>query len=113
MKLARKLLRSQPLSKFFDFEAMPGDDVQTDDEWMDYAGRVGTSSWHLCGTAKMGPATDAMAVVDPELKVHGIENLRVADASIMPSCPSANTYASTMMIAEKAADFIKSSRARP
>ena len=113
MKLARKLLRSQPLSKFFDFEAMPGDDVHTDDEWMDYAGRVGTSSWHLCGTAKMGPVTDAMAVVDPELKVHGIENLRVADASIMPSCPSANTYASTMMIAEKAADFIKSSRARP
>ena len=107
MKLARTLLRSEPLSKFYDFETMPGEDIQTDTEWLDYAGQVGTSSWHLCGTAKMGPATDTMAVVDPTLKVHGIKNLRIADASIMPCCPSANTYASTMMIAEKAADFVK------
>jgi len=107
MKLARNLLRSEPLAPYFAFETMPGDDVQTDDEWMDYAAQVGTSSWHLCGTAKMGPASDTMAVVDPTLKVHGMQNLRVADASIMPCCPSANTYASTLMIAEKAADFIK------
>ena len=108
MRLARKLLKSEPVSKFYASETMPGEDIQTDDEWMDYAGQVGTSSWHLCGTAKMGPSNDTMAVVDPSLKVHGIDNLRIADASIMPCCPSANTYASTMMIAEKAADFIKS-----
>ena len=108
MKLARKLLKSEPLSEFYAYETMPGKDIQTDDEWMDYASQVGTSSWHLCGTAKMGPLTDSMAVVDSSLKVHGITNLRIADASIMPCCPSANTYASTMMIAEKAADFIKS-----
>lgn len=107
MRLARRLLRATPLAQYYDLETMPGDDVQTDDEWLDYAGQVGTSSWHLCGTAKMGPETDPMAVVDPTLKVHGMENLRVADASIIPACPSANTYAATMMIAEKAADFIK------
>ena len=108
MRLARKLLKSKPLSKFYASETMPGEEIQTDDEWLDYAGQVGTSSWHLCGTAKMGPSTDAMAVVDSSLKVHGINNLRIADASIMPCCPSANTYASTMMIAEKAAELIKS-----
>ncbi len=111
MKLARNLLRSEPLAPYFDFETMPGKDVESDDEWMDYAARVGTSSWHLCGTAKMGPAADKMAVVDPTLKVHGIRNLRVADASVMPCCPSANTYASTLMIAEKAADFVKAEMA--
>ncbi|MEK9724378.1 MAG: GMC family oxidoreductase N-terminal domain-containing protein [Rhodospirillaceae bacterium] len=110
MRLARKLLRTQPLSPYFEIETMPGDDVQTDDEWLDYAGQVGTSSWHLCGTAKMGPSSDPTAVVDPTLKVHGIDGLRVADASVMPAVTSANTDASTLMIAEKAADFIKAER---
>jgi choline dehydrogenase len=58
------------------------------------------------GTAKMGPASDPMAVVDDQLRVHGLEGLRVADSSVMPSMPSANTCAATMMIAEKASDMI-------
>ncbi|HEY9580053.1 MAG TPA: GMC oxidoreductase, partial [Rhizorhapis sp.] len=81
---------------------------QTDDEWLGFARQYGNSSYHLVGTCKMGPATDPLAVVDDRLRVHGLEGLRVVDASIMPIIPSANTYASTMMLAEKASDMILS-----
>jgi choline dehydrogenase len=81
--------------------------VQTDDELLDFARRNGSTTYHLIGTARMGPATDPSAVVDDRLLVHGMQGLRVVDASIMPSMPSANTYATTLMIAEKAADFLK------
>jgi choline dehydrogenase len=80
--------------------------VQTDDELLGFARRFGVSSYHLNGTARMGPAGDAGAVVDRQLRVHGIAGLRIADASIMPTIPSANTAAAAMMIGEKAADLI-------
>src|SRR3546814_12647045 len=91
-------------------DALPiaGDNLQTDDEWLGFARQYGNSSYHLVGTCKMGPATDPLAVVDDRLRVHGLEGLRVVDASIMPIIPSANTYASTMMLAEKASDMILS-----
>jgi len=107
IKLARQLIRTSPLQPFFDFEQLPGKDVQRDDELLDYARRYGVSSWHLIGTAKMGPSCDTGAVVDSRLNVHGLGNLRVADASIMPSSPSANTFAASVMIGERASDFIK------
>ena len=69
--------------------------------------RTARPTYHLIGTARMGPETDPSAVVDDRLRVHGVGALRVADASIMPSMPSANTYATTLMIAEKAADLIR------
>ena len=81
--------------------------MQSDDEFLDYARQYGSTAYHLIGTARMGPATDPTAVVDDQLRVHGMQGLRVVDASIMPSMPSANTYATTMMIAEKAADMIR------
>ncbi len=112
MKLARALLRTPELAAWFDFESLPGERVTTDDELMDHAHRYGSTAYHLIGTARMGPATDPTAVVDDRLRVHGMEGLRVVDASVMPSMPSANTYASTMMIAEKAADMIRG-RAAP
>ncbi len=107
MKLARRLLRTPELAQYFDHETLPGDRVQGDDELLDFARRYGSTSYHLIGTARMGPATDPMAVVDDQLRVHGMQGLRVVDASIMPTMPSANTYASTMMIAEKASDMIR------
>ena len=106
MKLARRLLQSPALERFFAGDHLPGPQAQSDDELMGYARQYGSTAYHLIGTARMGPATDPTAVVDDELRVHGMQGLRVVDASIMPSMPSANTYASTMMIAEKASDMI-------
>jgi len=107
IKLARKLVKTGPMSKYFDYEQLPGKDVQSDDELESFAREYGVSSWHLVGTAKMGPASDPSAVVDNRLRVHGLENLTVADASIMPTSPSANTFASSVMIGEKASDMLK------
>jgi choline dehydrogenase len=107
MKLARNLLRTPELARYYDREELPGDAVQSDDELLDYARRYGSTAYHLIGTARMGPASDPSAVVDDQLRVHGLQGLRVVDASIMPNMPSANTYAATMMIAEKASDMIR------
>ena len=107
MRLLRRMLSTPELAPFVDEETLPGKDVQTDDELLDFAFKNGSTTYHLIGTAKMGPGTDPMAVVDDRLRVHGLQGLRVVDASIMPSMTSANTYATTLMIAEKASDFIR------
>ena len=106
IRLARRLMRTEPLSPFFDREALPGDDARTDDEILDFARRIGTTAFHLVGTCRMGPASDPGAVVDDRLRVHGIVGLRVADASVMPLMPSANTNAAALMIGEKASDMV-------
>ena len=106
LREARAILSSPELAPYFDRELFPGADVQSDDEWLGFARQYGNSSYHLVGTCKMGPASDPLAVVDARLRVHGIAALRVVDASIMPVIASANTYAATMMIAEKGADMI-------
>ncbi|WP_404476572.1 GMC family oxidoreductase [Novosphingobium sp. BL-52-GroH] len=106
LREARAILSGAPLAPLVESELFPGDQVQTDDEWLAFARQYGNSSYHLVGTAKMGPQSDPMAVVDDRLRVHGVQGLHVVDASIMPVIPSANTYAATMMIAEKGADLI-------
>ncbi len=113
MRLARRLLNTPELAAFGTTESLPGPQVNTDDEMLDFARRYGVSSYHVNGTARMGPADDPMAVVDARLRVHGVAGLRVVDASVMPAIPSANTAASTMMIAEKAADLIRDREAGP
>jgi choline dehydrogenase len=107
MKMARKLLGSKPLEPYYDHEAFPGPDVQTDDELLDTAKQRGTTIFHPAGTCRMGPATDPTAVVGDDLRVHGMEGLRVIDASIMPMMISANLNASALMIGEKGADMIR------
>lgn len=106
-RMARRLLTTSALARYFVAEQLPGKDVVSDDELLDYGRRTGTTIFHMVGTCKMGPATDRLAVVDPQLRVHGMEGLRVVDASVMPKVVSANTYAATLMIAERAADLIK------
>jgi choline dehydrogenase len=107
MRLLRRMLNTPELAPYLEAETLPGPEVQRDDELLDFAKRNGSTTYHLIGTARMGPATDPAAVVDDRLLVHGMQGLRVVDASIMPNMPSANTYATTLMIAEKAADFIR------
>lgn len=107
MRLLRRMLSTPELSAFVDHETLPGPAVQSDDELLDFAFRNGSTTYHLIGTARMGPRADPTAVVDDRLLVHGMTSLRVVDASIMPAMVSANTYATTLMIAEKASDFIR------
>ena len=106
MKLARRLLKTKPLEPYYDYEDFPGPDVQTDDELLASAKERGTTTFHPSGTCRMGPANDPQAVVDDQLRVRGLEGLRVVDASIMPTMLSANLNAATLMIASKAADMI-------
>src|SRR5215475_7956153 len=107
MKLARRLLMSKPLSKYYDREEFPGPQAQTDEDLMAAAKQRGTTAFHLMGTCRMAPDGDHTAVVDDQLRVRGLDALRVIDASIMPTMPSANLNASVLMIAEKAADMIR------
>jgi len=107
MKLARRLLASPALSRYYDREEFPGPGVQSDDELLGAAKQRGTTTFHLMGTCRMAPESDPTAVVDEQLRVRGLEGLRVVDASIMPTMPSANLNASVLMIAEKASDMIR------
>jgi len=106
MKLARQLIHTKAMQPYIDYEEYPGEQVQSDDEFLEAARIYGNTTFHVMGTCRMGPATDATAVVDDQLRVRGLASLRVIDASIMPAMPSANLNAATMMIAEKGSDMI-------
>ena len=104
LKWSRAILNAPAFATCGGEEVLPGRGTTTDAEWLAYARANGTTVYHPVGTCKMG--RDRMAVVDPELRVHGISGLRIADASIMPVTTSGNTNAPTIMIGEKAADMI-------
>lgn len=105
LRLARRIIESDPFKPYVEKELWPGAHRQSDDELLQHAIRTGNTAYHPVGTCRMGPASDANTVVDDRLKVHGIKKLRIADASIMPMIPSANVNAATLMIGERAADF--------
>ena len=108
IKLARRMMHAPALAPYFDHEVYPGiDRGRTDADVLDVARERGTSSYHLMGTCRMGPATDRSAVVDHTLRVHGLAGLRVIDASIMPTMLSANLNAGALMIGEKGADLVR------
>ena len=106
LRITRKICAANALAKYAPAEFVPGEDVQSDEELAQAAGRHSTTIFHPAGTCRMGPDGDEGAVVDAKLRVHGIEGLRVADTSIMPTITSGNTNAPTVMIAEKAAQLI-------
>jgi len=106
MRLARRLLKSKPLEPYYEREDFPGPGVHTDDELLGAAKQRGTTTFHPSGTCRMAPAGDPVAVVDDQLRVHGMDGLRVIDASIMPTMLSANLNAATLMIADKASDLM-------
>lgn len=106
IKISRRLMNTEALAPYFDYEGYPGAHVQKDDELLEVARQRSTTLYHLMGTCRMATKTDPTAVVDDQLCIHGLQNIRVIDASIMPSMPSANLNAAVMMIAEKGADMI-------
>jgi len=105
LKIAREIMQQDALKPYVMAERLPGAKVLSDDDLFDYACANAKTDHHPVGTCKMG--TDAMAVVDLDLKVRGLEGLRVCDSSIMPRVPSCNTNAPTIMIGEKGADIIR------
>jgi hypothetical protein len=104
MRAARRIITQPAMAAYHDYEMSPGASVETDAEWLDFARANGQTIYHPIGTCKMG--TDPQAVVDPDLKAHGLAGLRIVDASVMPLMVSANTEAAVLMIAEKGADLI-------
>lgn len=107
VRVARNILKQPSLDPFNAGETSPGPNVQTDAEILNWVAQDAETALHPSCTAKMGPPSDPMAVIDPEtMKVHGTTGLRVIDASVMPYVPNGNIYAPVMMLAEKAADLI-------
>jgi 4-pyridoxate dehydrogenase len=107
LKLVRRIMGTAPLANFVARELAPGADKQSDEELDAYIRATAATAHHPLGTCKMGVAGDKMAVVDAELRLHGIEGLRVVDASVMPDLVGGNINAPVIMIAEKAADLIR------
>jgi len=110
LKLVRRIAAQAPLRAYGARERAPSAAAQTDEEILASARQLGTTIFHPVGTAKMGLPSDPQAVVDARLRVFGVEGLRIADASVMPTITSGNTNSPTMMIAEKAARLIAEDR---
>lgn len=108
VKISREIFSQHSLQKYIRKIRFPDDSVKTQKDFEDYARQYGRTSYHPTCTCKMG--TDKMSVVDPHLRVHGLEKIRICDSSIMPSLIGSNTNAPTIMIAEKASDLVRGNR---
>ena len=106
LKLSRRLMHSKALSHYFDHEVYPGIEKQSDEELLQVARERGTTTYHQMGTCRMGPQSDPTAVVDNNLNVYGLKNIRVIDASIMPTMLSANLHSGATLIGEKGSDLV-------
>jgi len=105
LKFSRRIVDQPALRPYAKRETRPGIDMQADDELLQYIKTCGQTSWHPIGTCRMGG--DERSVVDPQLRVRGVERLRVIDSSIMPTMPSSNTNAGSIMIGERGADLLR------
>ena len=110
IRLTRRIVSQPAMKRYSPVEFLPGPAFETDEELAQAAGDIGTTIFHPVGTCKMGRAGDPQAVVDAQLRVHGIDRLRVVDSAIMPTITSGNTCSPTIMIAEKAALMIVAGR---
>ena len=106
LRLTRRIAAQPALARYRPREVKPGVQFETDDELARLAGDIGTTIFHPVGTCRMGRSDDPLAVVDSELRVRGVAGLRIADASVMPSITSGNTNSPTLMIAERAAEWL-------
>ena len=106
IRLSRRIVKSEPFRKFVEEEIWPGPERNSDEELLDHARATGNTAYHPMGTCRMGPVERPDSVVDEQLRVHGVKDLRVADASVMPTILSANLNAGALMIGEKAADML-------
>ncbi|MBW3097973.1 GMC family oxidoreductase [Pseudohoeflea coraliihabitans] len=107
LKISREIFEQPALKKYIRKIRFPDEDVKSQSDYEAYARRYGRTSYHPTCTCKMGADSDPMAVVDPQLRVRGVDGLRICDSSAMPSLIGSNTNAPTIMIAEKAADLIR------
>lgn len=110
VKAAREIARSGPMRPYVKREVKPGPQAETDEDLLAFSRDTGATIFHPSGTCRMGPDGDAMAVLDPELRVRGVQGLRVIDASSMPTLVSGNTNAPVIMMAEKVAELIREER---
>ncbi|WP_027798349.1 GMC family oxidoreductase [Paraburkholderia dilworthii] len=106
LRFARRVAAAKPMAALMKREVRPGAEAQTDDELLHFCREYGQTIFHPSGTAKMGPASDPLAVVDERLRVYGTRGLRVVDCSIMPTLVSGNTNVPIVMVAERASDMI-------
>jgi choline dehydrogenase len=106
VRQARKIFSQPAFQPYSVGETLPGREIQSDDEITEFARQTGNTIYHPVGVCKMGPEDDKMAVVDPQLRVRGIQGLRVIDASVMPAVTTANTNSTAIMIGEKGSDML-------
>ncbi|MET8677796.1 GMC oxidoreductase [Streptomyces sp. NPDC004647] len=106
IRIAREIARTEPLAKWLKREVCPGPEVTSDEEISEYARKVAHTVYHPAGTCRMGAATDELAVVDPELRIRGLEGIRIADASVFPTMPAVNPMIGVLMVGEKCVELL-------
>ena len=111
LKHVDRIIRTRAMAPIVAEQIFPPRACTTDDEWLEFIRRFGMTTYHVVGTSRMGAQDDPLAVVDPRLRVRGVDGLRVIDASVMPMVPSGNSNAATYMIAEKGAEMLHADRA--
>ena len=107
IRIARQIAKTAPLDSWLKREVCPGPDITSDEELSEYARRAAHTVYHPAGTCKMGAADDPTAVVDPHLRIRGLDGVRIADASVFPTIPAVNPMIGVLMVGEKAADLLR------
>ncbi|MGW0316158.1 GMC family oxidoreductase [Streptomyces flavidovirens] len=111
IRIAREIAKSEPLAKWLKREVCPGPEVTSDEDISEYARKVAHTVYHPAGTCRMGDCADELAVVSPDLKIRGLEGIRIADASVFPTMPAVNPMIGVLMVGEKCAELLAATTA--